>query len=101
MAFDISTAKPVQKSSGFDISTAKPVVQDGDYQAAKPKNDGAQGGLGSDALNVAGEFAAGVNRVAADTADFFTTDQVNAILELAGSDKRVPTIREALEPPGS
>ena len=44
------------------------------------------------------EFAAGVNRGSAQMADFFTADQVNAILQLSGSEKRIPSINETISP---
>ena len=43
-------------------------------------------------INVAAEFASAFNRGLINVADFFTTDQINAIMRLAGSDKRVPSI---------
>lgn len=53
-----------------------------------------------DVRDVAGEFAAGANRVVANTLDFIGPDTVNAGLRLAGSDKQVPTLRETLAPTG-
>ena len=38
------------------------------------------------------EFAAGVNKAALGILDFFGPDQINAALELAGSEQRVPTL---------
>ena len=40
------------------------------------------------------EFQGGINRSALDIVDFFTTDQLNSVLEISGSDKRVPTLRQ-------
>ena len=51
-----------------------------------------QDGLLKDTGDVLGEIAAGVNRVVVDALNFFTVDQVNAISQLMGSDKRVPTL---------
>ncbi len=42
------------------------------------------------------EFASAANRSIFDMVDFFGPDSINAALELAGSDKRVPTARQAL-----
>lgn len=42
-------------------------------------------------MNAAGDFASAVNRSVVGGVDFFTLDQVNNILQLAGTDKRVPT----------
>lgn len=39
------------------------------------------------------EFQSGINRGALGLIDFFTTDQLNSILEISGSEKRVPTLR--------
>ena len=45
------------------------------------------------------ELAAGANRSIAGMVDFFGPDTVNAILEVAGSDKRVPTLTQAVAAP--
>ena len=55
-------------------------------------------------LNIPGvpslaEFAAGTNRSVAGFLDFLGPDNVNAVLELAGSEKRVPTFTEAIAAP--
>lgn len=42
------------------------------------------------------ELAAGANRTVVDFIDFIGPDQVNSILEISGSERRVPTLREAL-----
>lgn len=42
------------------------------------------------------EFAAGVNRSALGALDFLGPDNINAVLQLSGSEKRVPTFTEAL-----
>jgi hypothetical protein len=44
------------------------------------------------------EGAAAVNRGASQVADFLTTTPINAALELAGSESRVPSITETLAP---
>lgn len=104
MAFDISTATPIQQSpaGGFDLSTAQPVgdvanqqmtqqpPQAGDEQLASAVDNAMQGkGLGTLA-----EFAAGVNRTIFGALDFLGPDNINAILDIAGSDSRVPTLTE-------
>ena len=43
------------------------------------------------------EFAAGANRSIADIIDFFGPGAINAALEVAGADQRVPTARQGLE----
>lgn len=50
---------------------------------------------------VGGELASAFNRTVIGGIDFFTLDQVNNILELAGSDKRVPTLSEGAEAIGA
>jgi hypothetical protein len=42
------------------------------------------------------ELAAGANRTVVDFIDFLGPDQVNSILEIGGSEKRVPTLRSQL-----
>lgn len=134
MAFDISTARPIDetevqqpKAQGFDLSTAQPVDQmqavepqvteqlgqkvqpqlivDDDLPRFRPEQftPEAQQRVTpqpkqpkSSALDVIAEGASAVNRGVTQLADFLTTDQVNAVLELAGSDLRVPTITESL-----
>lgn len=49
-------------------------------------------GLLKDTSDVLLETMAGVNRGVMDALNFVTTDQVNAISQLMGSDKRVPTL---------
>ncbi len=44
------------------------------------------------------EFLAGANREIVSAADFFGPGLVNSILQLAGSDKRVPTLNETIGP---
>jgi hypothetical protein len=43
-------------------------------------------------VNTGLEFAAGVNRSALGLLDFLGPDQINALLEVSGSEKRVPTL---------
>jgi len=38
------------------------------------------------------ESMSGVNRAVADGVNFLTSDQINAILNLSGSDKRIPDL---------
>lgn len=47
------------------------------------------------------EFASSFNRSVLDTLDFMGPDNVNAVLELAGSETRIPTFRGALGSEGS
>ena len=50
----------------------------------------------SEALNVIAELAAGANRSVAEFIDFLGPDTANAILSLAGSETRVPTLAESI-----
>ena len=86
MAFDMSTARPVQKK-GFDISSARPI------NAEQPKEKGFLQKAGDVAL----EGMAAVNRGAAGIADF-AVSPINAGLELAGSSARIPSAVDALAP---
>ena len=58
-------------------------------QASVPQ---AKDGLLKDTGDVLLETMAGVNRGVMDALNFVTTDQVNAVSQLMGSDKRVPTL---------
>ena len=60
-----------------------------DAQAStKPEGKGLLDSIGDTAL----ETMSGVNRAAADGVNFLTSDQINAILNLSGSDKRIPDL---------
>jgi hypothetical protein len=60
-----------------------------DAQASnQPVSKGLMESLGDTAL----ETMSGVNRAAADGVNFLTSDQINAILNLSGSDKRIPDL---------
>ena len=51
-----------------------------------------QDGLLKDTGDVLGEIMAGANRGVVDALNFFTVDQINAVSQLMGSDKRLPTL---------
>jgi hypothetical protein len=53
-----------------------------------------------DVGNAIAEFAASGNRAAFDALDFMLPDNINAILELSGSDQRVPTFSGKLSSKG-
>ena len=103
MAFDLSTAKPVQ-SGGFDLSTAKPIpaqqqAEQFDLESFHPAGDIGQVAPTQKAqdpqkeqtiITLAQEFAAGANRPIFQLIDAFGTDTVNAAFQLAGSEKRLP-----------
>ena len=93
MAFDMSTARPVQKK-GFDVSSAKPVTEQKKEKGFLQK----AGDFAIDyAVNPALEGMAAVNRGATGLVDFLASP-VNAAMELSGSDARVPSLTKALEP---
>lgn len=54
----------------------------------QPASKGLMESFGDTAL----ETMSGVNRAAADGINFLTSDQINAILNLSGSDKRIPDL---------
>ena len=55
---------------------------------AGPEGKGLLDSIGDTAL----ETMSGVNRAMADGVNFLTSDQINAILNLSGSDKRIPDL---------
>jgi hypothetical protein len=59
-------------------------------EKAKAASDRDRGFMGG----VLPELASAINRGAVNIADFLTTDQINAMLSMAGSEKRVPSIGE-------
>jgi len=73
------------------------------FTESQPPNANANQGSGladaaidaaSTVWNAGGDFASAVNRSVVGGVDFFTLDQVNNILQLAGTDKRVPTLSQ-------
>lgn len=78
----------------IDLKTGQ-FVEDAPVEEAAPVEVVEQDSFAKNALDVAGEFAAGFNRTVLNGVDFLTVDQVNNILELAGSDKRLPTLGDA------
>lgn len=56
------------------------------------------GSLVENIFDVALEGISGVNRAAAQGADFFLTDPVNSVLEISGSKRRIPSINNILSP---
>ena len=53
-------------------------------------------GLLKDTLDVSADFAGSFNKAVFQTADFLIPDQINAALDIAGSEKRVPTLMETV-----
>ena len=72
-------------------SASAPASSDERRRATRQKDRGG----GSTPLDVANELASGMNRTIIDGIEFFTTDQVNSILSLAGSDKRIPSLQDS------
>jgi hypothetical protein len=62
----------------------------GEAQAssAKPQQDG----ILKDTADVALETMSGINRAVVDGINFLTSDQINAVLNLSGSDRRIPNL---------
>ena len=95
MAFDLATAKPV--ASGFDLNTAKAFTPEQQQKEEIKQDDGLLSAIDSAArqnpiLQGLAEFQGGVNAGALGLVDFLTTDQINSVLEISGSDKRVPSL---------
>ena len=61
-------------------------------QDAQASNQPASKGLIESFGDTALETMSGVNRAMADGVNFLTSDQINAILNLSGSDKRIPDL---------
>lgn len=55
---------------------------------AKPQQDG----ILKDTADVALETMSGINRAVVDGINFLTSDQINAVLNLSGSDRRIPNL---------
>ena len=55
---------------------------------ARPQQDG----ILKDTADVALETMSGINRAVVDGINFLTSDQINAVLNLSGSDKRIPNL---------
>lgn len=99
MPFDISTAKPVQQQAApietiFDPTTAKPATAPGTQEQILSSARKLDVGIEQYVPDAVSEAMAAVNRGIVNLADFMTVDQVNNILEVIGSDKRVPTLSE-------
>ena len=92
---DISRAKK-QRKSEFTVSDDELLKKLGLGSSAALSSGStlasSQDGLLKDTGDVLGEIMAGANRGVVDALNFFTVDQVNAISQLMGSDKRVPTL---------
>ena len=58
------------------------------------------GGMSDDAFNVISELAAAANRSVTEFVDFLGPDTVNAVLNLSGSEYRMPTLTGSLESTG-
>ena len=73
------------------LAAAGGVLASGGANANVPSAQ-SKDGLLKDTGDVLGEIMAGANRGVVDALNFFTVDQINAISQLMGSDKRVPTL---------
>lgn len=69
-------------------------------QQDSPSMQPAGDSLGADTLDVLGEMAAGSNRSVTEFLDFLGPKTANAILSLAGSQKRVPLLTDSLADTG-
>lgn len=98
MAFDLSTARPVQqpKTGGFDLSTARPVGEPEQPTAAPEQPapsfyDRLRASL-TDAKNVAAEGASAFNRSLVQGLDFIGPGFANAVMRQTGVDYQLPTL---------
>jgi hypothetical protein len=89
----------VQTLTMLSEQTAAPVAQPVQQpeSAAQPEPE-ERGLLQRYVADPALETVAAINRGASQAADFLTTEPANAILQLSGSERRVPSITEALSP---
>ena len=90
---------PDQMSQAIDEYFAASAPQ----EAISPQVESGEqeGGFIDTAINAAGDFASAVNKSVVGGVDFFTIDQVNNILQLAGTDKRLPTLSQGAEALGA
>lgn len=91
MAFDISTARPVDDPEQVSLPEQPDV--------SRGTENGAFTEAGQAILDIPGgaavsEFVSAVNRGAINLLDFIGPDQINNALQLAGSETRVPTLKE-------
>lgn len=77
-------------SSVVEPLTTEQVLGGGIQEPVKPVQQGTS--IGEDIVAGAAELASGINRGVLGAVDFFTTDQVNALLQLSGSEKRIPSL---------
>lgn len=75
-------------------STVKKMLS-GDQPAPQISSQPQEESLGKNTMDFVGELSAAANRAVLGGVDFLTLDQVNNILKLTGSDKRVPTLSDA------
>lgn len=86
----------VSVDSGPQESDTEPQDDRSLYQRTMQKADAAlRPAFETGPGKIAGEFMSAVNRGLINTAEFFTTDQLNAIMELSGSDKRIPGVGDS------
>jgi len=91
MAFDPSTARPVQQSGGFDIATAKNV----EPEQATTEDPGIFEQFVAPVVAPFAEGAAAVLRGGLTLAESLTIDPANAALQLAGVDAQIPKPSES------
>jgi len=69
-----------------------------EIQPEEPQPQGSEGGMLGEMASSAGdvglELISAINRGAVNLADFLSTDQINNILQMAGSEKQVPGLKD-------
>ena len=83
-------AAPAAVTSAMIAGTITPQqAKAGVLTEAQPQQ---QDGILKDTADVALEAISGINRAVVDGINFLTSDQINAVLNLSGSDKRIPNL---------
>lgn len=91
---DYQPPQETETTPTAEESVEQPIAEEGPYKKAATALASDIGTAGEAAGAGALEFMAGVNRAAVDLIDFLGPDQINAILQLSGSETRVPTLGE-------
>lgn len=100
MAFDMSTAKPLEQAKkGFDLSTAKPITTADDVPVLGAGQVATPAQQGNTFADVANEAMSAVNRGGINAIDILgwpIREPINAALRIADSDYQIPTLRSSL-----
>ena len=89
-------SQPIEAQNGLPNTNSLPIDSGIDNQKPVAGEQAKSSNMLQDVGNAIAEFAASGNRAAFDALDFMLPDNINAILELSGSDQRVPTFKGKL-----